>query len=161
MAFTLFLITYLIIFATLITLAYRDLKDYILPDILNLNLFIMLIILNYLSKFELAEPTNMLIGSLSGGGLMLAIKFVADKFYQEDSLGLGDVKLIFAAGIGLGFPNIFMVLSLGAFFGVVHGFFMSYKLKKPLAEIQVPAGVGFTLAIFIMLHAQILTWLNF
>lgn len=160
MQLVLFWICFALIVATLIALAYRDAKIYILPDILNLNLFILLITLNWLTEFALTEPKSMIIGSLSGGFMLLAIKFLTDKFYQTDSLGLGDVKLIFAAGIGLGFPNIFLALSLGALFGVIHGFLIAWKSKTHISEVQVPAGVGFTIAILIILSAQILTMLN-
>jgi len=151
----LFLVTLALVIITLISLAYRDFKDYILPDILNLNLFILLITLNYLSDWQLIDFANATAGAISGGFLLLSIKFLADKFYQKDSLGLGDVKLISAAGIGLGFPNIFIALSLGSFIGVIHGIIISKICKKELAQVQIPAGVGFSIAIIIILAIQV------
>ena len=92
-------------------------------------------------------------GGLAGGGMLLLIRTAANKFYHEDSLGLGDVKLMTAAGLGLGFPGILMALSLGAFIGLLHGLCMGLceKIKNNhkviLSHVNVPAGLGLTIGV--------------
>lgn len=92
--------------------------------------------------------------------MLLAIKMAADKFYQQDSLGLGDVKLMTAAGLGLGFPNIMLAMSLGAFIGVFHGIALGVWQKRQtgvptdLGKINVPAGLGLCIGTAIVFIIQ-------
>ena len=152
---TLYLIIYLLILITLATLAYRDMSEYILPDILNANLVILFLIFHIITNWEFLSIKESFLGFTLGGGFLLLIKFLADKFYNEDTLGLGDIKLITVSGLGLGFPNIFLALSLGSLIGLIHGLILSKKKHKTLSETQVPAGVGFAVAIALIFSIQI------
>jgi len=160
MLITFLIFSYTLIFIILAALAYRDLKEYILPDILNAALALTFIFFHTLSHWQLVKPMEALEGMLTGGGLLLIIRTLANKYYRQDSLGLGDVKLMAAAGIGLGFPNIFMALSIGAFAGVLHGFIMAVIEKKKtshkidLSRVNVPAGVGLAFGIAIVMVVQ-------
>ena len=153
--------SYVVIFGLLIALACRDLKEYILPDYLNASLAVAFIIFHVSTDWQTITPLEAVAGSLTGGGLLLLIRTLANKFYREDSLGLGDVKLMTAAGLGLGFPNIFMALSLGAFMGLLHGLAMAFLEKNKtnhkidLSRVNVPAGVGLTVGIALVLAHQV------
>ena len=109
---------------------------------------------------SLITPLEALEGCLAGGGLLLLIRAIANKYYHEDALGLGDVKLVAAAGLGLGFPNIFMALSIGAFAGLLHGLGMAFLEKKinnhniDWGRVNVPAGLGLTIGIALMMLHQ-------
>ncbi len=146
---------------------YRDLKEYILPDYLNAALAISFIGFHISIHWQLITPLQAIEGGLAGGALLLLIRTIANKFYHEDALGLGDVKLMTAAGFGLGFPNIFMALSLGAFAGLLHGLCMALVEKKKnsshkinLGHVNVPAGLGLTVGIaLIMVHQFGFEWL--
>jgi leader peptidase (prepilin peptidase)/N-methyltransferase len=160
MLITALIFSYTLIFILLAALAYRDLKEYILPDFLNAALAISFIVFHTLSHWQLVKPLEALEGMLTGGGLLLIIRTLANRYYRQDSLGLGDVKLMAAAGIGLGFPNIFMALSIGAFAGIIHGFVMALIEKKKtnhkinLSRVNVPAGVGLTIGIAAVMVGQ-------
>lgn len=99
-------------------------------------------------------------GGIAGGGLLLLIRLVANNFYKTDALGLGDVKLITAAGIGLGFPHIFIAISFGAFAGLLHGLCMAFLERKKtghkvkMGRVNVPAGVGLAIGIALVLVWQ-------
>ena len=153
--------SYVVIFGLLIALAYRDLKEYILPDYLNAALAAAFLVFHVSTRWQAITPIEAMAGSLTGGGLLLLIRTGANKFYREDSLGLGDVKLMAAAGFGLGFPDIFMALSLGAFMGLLHGVFMAFLEKKKtsqkmeLSRVNVPAGVGLAIGIALVLAHQV------
>ena len=144
------------IFALLAALAYRDMKEYILPDLLNAALALTFVSFHIFQRWEFLSPIDSIVGAAMGGGLLLLIRAVAAKFYNADSLGLGDIKLMTAAGLGLGHPDVLMALTLGAFAGLLHGLFMAYADKKtgkekiPLAEVNVPAGVGLAFGIAVM-----------
>jgi leader peptidase (prepilin peptidase)/N-methyltransferase len=158
--------SYLLIFALLAALAWRDFKEYILPDYLNATLALSFAAFHISLGWQLITPAQALAGAITGGGLLLLIRALANRFYQKDALGLGDVKLMAAAGVGLGYPDIFMALTLGAFAGMLHGLLMAlyertknnHKIK--LGHVNVPAGVGLALGIAaITLHRFGLEWL--
>ena len=159
--------SYFIIFSLLLALAYRDLKEYILPDTLNTTLALSFIAFHISTHWQLLTPINALLGGMIGGGMLFLIRAVANKFYNSDSVGLGDVKFMTAAGLGLGHPNVLLALSLGAFFGLLHGLCMVVSDKKinkknaSIAQVNVPAGLGFAIGVaLVMLHQFGFEWIN-
>jgi len=153
------LCAYVLIFILLAALAVYDYKHYILPDKLNAALAAACVIFHMVNKWALLAPVDILLGALAGGGLLLAIRAAANRFYNDDALGLGDVKLMAAAGLGLGFPNILLALSLGAALGLCHGLFMGWRQKRAggkvsFGKINVPAGLGLSAGIAIVLVMQ-------
>lgn len=159
--------SYLLIFAILMALAYRDAKEYILPDYLNAALAITFTSFHIMTGWQIITPVDALLGSLMGGGLLLLIRTLADKFYRADSLGLGDVKLMAAAGLGLGHPGVLMALVVGATAGLLHGLGMACADKKKhqrniqLDQVNVPAGVGLAIGIaVVMLYQFGFEWLD-
>lgn len=158
---------YLLVFVILFSLAYSDLKEYILPNRLNAALAISLASFHISTNWQILTPPEALLGALAGGGFLLFIRTLSDKFYKPDSLGLGDVKLMAAAGLGLGYPNIMLALSLGAGLGLLHGFYMSCAARKktgrkiPMGEVNVPAGAGLAAGIALtMIYAFGFEWLR-
>lgn len=147
------MLSYVLVFLLLMALSYRDAKEYILPDALNAALAICFGAFHISLQWLLITPQEALIGALAGGGMLLLIRAIANKFYNPDSLGLGDVKLMTAAGFGLGYPNIFLALTIGAAAGLIHGFcIMGYQHLKnnhkiEFDHINVPAGVGLSIGI--------------
>lgn len=149
--------SYLAIFILLAALAWRDLKEYILPNKLNLSLAFAFITFHSATHWQIISLQSAIIGAAVGGGMLLGIRYAANRYYKQDSLGLGDVKLMAAAGLGLGFPDILMAMSLGAFAGLLHGGVMACVLKQKtgkwqnFATINVPAGLGLTAGIAIVM----------
>src|SRR5882724_7219559 len=106
------LLIFMSIILLLAALAAYDCKHYILPDKMNLGLALACLLLHTMTRWTLLSPVEALAGA-AAGGLLLAVRAAARRYYHEDALGLGDVKLMGAAGIGLGFPNILLALSVG------------------------------------------------
>lgn len=153
-------LSYILALLILAALAWRDVQEYILPNYLNAALALTFSAFHISINWQLISPVDALLGAFFGGGMLLFIRFLANRFYREDSLGLGDVKLMAAAGVGLGFPNIFLALSAGAFAGLLHGAIMALVYerqtgkKAQLDEINVPAGLGLCVGIAIVLATQ-------
>lgn len=159
--------SYVLIFALLAALAWRDLHDYILPNALNAALALSFAAFHIATGWTLMTPAQALLGALAGGGFLLVFYFAATLFYKKDAIGLGDVKLMAAGGVGLGFPHIILAISIGAFIGLCHGLLIGYFQKKKsgvspsLAQINVPAGLGLAAGIAIVMLLQFgFVWAN-
>ena len=73
--------------------------------------------------FFLPEPLlalkNGLIGAVAFGGGILLISLVLDKVLKKDSLGGGDIKLVFTAGLYLGALGSLFMIFLACLIGLV------------------------------------------
>lgn len=139
----------------LITLSIIDLKTWLLPNPLNLALAITGLSFHFLTGFEILPPHELIFGSLLGAGLLYFIRMGGNAYYKQESLGLGDVKLLCAAGLWLGVEGTIIAIVLGAAAGIVHGIILagviSAKNKTPysLKRLMLPAGPGFCVGIAI------------
>ncbi len=126
-----------------------DMKVRLLPNIYVLAFFICGLAFHFLLNFLFLTPLSALIGMIAGGGLLLSVRFAANKYYGQDTLGLGDVKLMGAAGVWLGLEGIFLAITIGAFAGLAHGIIhkMMFERETALAHLSIPAGPGFIVGI--------------
>jgi leader peptidase (prepilin peptidase)/N-methyltransferase len=101
------------------------------------------------------SPVDIFAGAALGFGLLYLIRAAANRYYGMDALGLGDVKLMGAAGIWLGVEGVLFALTAGAFAGLLHGLgygmYVSWRDKTPLNlhRLAIPAGPGFAVGIVI------------
>lgn len=138
----------------LITLSAIDLRIGLLPNIYNAALAVCGLAFHLLTSFSWLPPLEILLGAIIGGGMLWGIRFVANRLYQQDTLGLGDVKLLAAGGILLGLHGILLAVTIGAMAGLLHGVGV-IGLKKikaqdtgKLSHFSIPAGPGFAVGIF-------------
>ena len=139
----------------LLVLSVIDLRTRLLPNKYVGGFLVLGIIFHVVSDFYFTPVQDAVLGGLAGGGLLYAIRFFANKMYKRDTLGLGDVKLMGAAGVWLGTQYIFLALCVGAFAGLVHGVFYAIYLRQKTGEavkfstLSIPAGPGFIVGIVI------------
>jgi len=142
-------------FGLLVVLSIIDLKIGLLPNVYNAALGACGVLFHALLSFGWLAPTDIALGALIGGGLLWGIRFVANKLYNQDTLGLGDVKLMAAGGIWLGPQGILLAITVGAFAGILHSAaVLGYKKAKAqdagkLSHFSIPAGPGFAVGIVI------------
>ena len=138
-----------------VALSGSDMRVRLLPDRLVLPFALCGVAFHIKTLFAYGHLPDMVIGVALGGGLLYGIRFVANRIYGQDALGLGDVKLMAAAGIWLG-EWVLMALCLGALLGMVHGLGAGvYESRRSgqkldLNRLEVPAGPGFALGIAII-----------
>jgi len=139
----------------LITLSLIDLKHWILPDELNFALGLCGVAFHVLTAQQILSYQDIALGAALGAGFLYVIRFFSNRHYGRDTLGLGDVKLLGAAGLWLGVEGVLMAVTLGAFAGLLHGLvyaaYVSYKNKTPysIKQLMIPAGPGFAVGIAI------------
>jgi prepilin signal peptidase PulO-like enzyme (type II secretory pathway) len=140
---------------TLATLSIIDLRVWLLLDWLNLTLGILGIAFHASTNFTIFEPAQLLYGSFLGAGTLLTIRFFGNMYYKQDTLGLGDVKLLGAAGLWLGMEGVVMSMTIGAFAVMSHGIGFALtraikeKSKPDFHRLMIPAGPGFCVGILI------------
>jgi prepilin signal peptidase PulO-like enzyme (type II secretory pathway) len=141
---------------SLTVLTIIDLKYWILPDSLNLALAVLAVCFHVLTQFEILSWQNMLAGSALGGGFLLVVRYFGNRHYQMETLGLGDVKLLFAAGLWLGAEATIFAITLGATLTLVGAIIfasivaLKTKTQVNLKRLTLPAGPGFCLAILVI-----------
>lgn len=138
----------------LITLSVIDLKIGLLPNIYNAALAICGLGFHLLTSFLWLSPLEIVLGALIGGGMLWGIRLVANRLYKQDTLGLGDVKLLAAGGVLLGLHGVLLAVTIGAMAGLLHGVgvigFKKIKAQDAgkLSHFSIPAGPGFAVGIF-------------
>lgn len=149
------LISFLGGLALLISLCLIDLKERILPNELVLGFAVCGAIFHTSLGFQYNTLQTMILGAFIGAGILYVIRGAANFFYKEDSLGLGDVKLLAAGGVWLGPEYILIGMSAGALIGFLHGLCIAIYTKKrtqidfDLGKMSVPAGPGFSAGIIL------------
>ncbi len=139
----------------LLTLSKIDLREGILPNGLVLTFLCLGLAFHFSTSFVLLSVKEMLTGALMGAGILYMIRLVANWYYKDDTLGLGDVKLMGAAGLWLGPHYILIALITGAVSGALHGIglgilaFKNTKSWPDFTKLSLPAGPGFAVGIVI------------
>lgn len=139
----------------LIILSIIDLKILILPDELNLLLAVCGFAFHFFSGLMFIGYDDMFYGALIGAGTLYVIRFFANRHYDRDTLGLGDVKLLGAGGVWLGPEFIMPAITLGALAGLIHGLayaaYTAHKTKTAFTvhNLSIPAGPGFAIGIIL------------
>ena len=150
------IITIACLFCTLCLLGiltFIDLKTRLLPNKYVGGIFVLGVTFHTITQFHFSAPIEVILGMFTGAGLLLFVRYFANRIYKQDTLGLGDVKLMGAAGVWLGSEHILLAISLGAFAGLVHGliygFIISRKEGKSVnfSTLSIPAGPGFIFGI--------------
>lgn len=140
----------------LIILSIIDFKTYLLPNIYVFPFATLGIIFHWINDFTFLDVRQMVLGGILGYAMMYAIRWGGNKYYKQDSLGLGDVKLLAAAGLWFGFTGVLFAMTLGACATLIHGIIiaihqsMTSKTPFTIARLKIPAGPGFIVGIFIV-----------
>ncbi|HHZ06286.1 MAG TPA: prepilin peptidase [Clostridiales bacterium] len=65
-----------------------------------------------------------LLGGLCGGGALYLVNVISLLIFRKMGMGFGDVKLMAALGIALGFPNVFWALIAAIVFAFIYVVFL-------------------------------------
>lgn len=141
--------------ALLTGLSIIDMKTRLLPNEMVLGFATLGIVFHLTTLAQFVSPQHIALGGFIGFTAMYLIRAVANRFYEQDALGLGDVKLIGAGGLWLGGDTIMLAMALGAMAAVAHGLFYGLLQarktgRKPdFINLQIPAGPGFAAGLII------------
>ena len=151
----------------IIPIAFIDLFNKIIPDVLNVLLIISGFILNI---FLLRKPVLFpLSGFLTAGLFFYFIALFYEIIKKREGLGGGDIKLIAGIGAFLGLRGVIFTIFAGAVFALI-GFILFFTFRKLIkmspisSDFKIPFGPFLSLAsIFYIFYGDFLIkiYMNF
>lgn len=145
-----FIFTTLFIFS-LIILFFTDLKFFLLPNTVILFLYLLGLLrfffINENSFF--ASPVEGIIGATAGIGFLYGIAKLYKIIRKKEGMGMGDIKLIGALGLWLGWKGIIFTIIISSILGIIIGisgiFFKKMNLQSslPYGCFIIIAGIGY------------------
>jgi len=148
---------YIILSSALIIIAFIDLNEQIVPDVISFPGIGAGLILSFFVPY--ISFINSVLGVLVGGGIILIIGLVGSAIFKKEAMGGGDVKLAAMVGAFLGWKYVILALFLGFFLGALAGIFLVLSKIKS-REDMVPFGPFIALGSLITLLCgeKILLW---
>jgi leader peptidase (prepilin peptidase)/N-methyltransferase len=135
--------------ALLVVLTITDLRERILPDVVNLFGVVSGLLFSFFTKpidgtalwiakrwFDFPPPqpvlsfADALLGSLAGSGLLWLVAEGYFRLRGREGMGLGDVKMMAAVGVFLGLKRTLMTVLAGSLLGSVIGIILIAISKK-------------------------------
>jgi leader peptidase (prepilin peptidase)/N-methyltransferase len=150
-------LVYLILASALIIIAFIDLKEQIVPDVISLPGIVVGLILSFIVPY--ISFINSVLGALVGGGIILIIAWIGSIIFKKEAMGGGDVKLAAMIGAFLGWRYTIISLFWGFFLGALIGIILIMtKIKK--REDTIPFGPFIALGSIITLlwGEKIIAW---
>lgn len=142
------LLVFLITAALLIIASFVDIAHQEIPDEIVIGLLITGVLYTLL---DLPNWLNHVIGLFAGGLPLLIIALIAQYGFKKEAMGGGDIKLMAALGLIIGWKLILFSLFLGVILGALTGLILmllkKIKRSEPLAFGPFLA-IGFLLAVF-------------
>ena len=148
---------YIILSSALIIIAFIDLNEMIVPDVISLPGIGVGLILSFFVPY--IKFINSVSGVVVGGGIILIIALVGSMIFKKEAMGGGDIKLAAMIGAFLGWRYTIISLFLGFFLGALAGIFLILSKIKS-REDMVPFGPFIALGSLITLlwGEKILSW---
>ena len=143
-----------------VSLAAIDLQRQILPTSLNALLGLAGITFHWSSGWAFASAQELLSGAALGAGLLLSLRYLYLVLRGIEALGLGDVKLMGAAGLWVGAANVPLLLAIAAI-GTLLTILILYPFaanSESLRTRSFPFGPGLCVALVIV-SADVTGWL--
>ena len=150
-------LVYIILSSALVIIAFIDLNEQIVPDIISLPGIVIGFILSFFVPY--ISFINSALGVVVGGGIILIIGLAGSVIFKKEAMGGGDVKLAAMIGAFLGWRYIIISLFLGFFLGALAGIILILSKIKS-REDTVPFGPFIVLGSFITLFwgEKIISW---
>lgn len=146
---------YLLLVPMLISVFCIDYKLQIIPNRLNLTILEIGLLFTFITAIMntstgIATLTNSAIGCLVGGGIFLLITLIGGAIAGKEAMGFGDVKLMAALGLLLGWVNIIIVSVLAFLLAAIISIGILIVKRKKVNE-YIPFGPFIVLSSFIVI----------
>lgn len=133
---------------TLLTLAAMDLRTMMLSDVLTLPLIAAG--LAVVAWLDVEAVPNHMIAAVLGALLIVAVAWVYRRARGREGIGMGDAKLMAAAGAWVGLEGLGTVLLYGVAATLILVLVKSAAGARMAAETAVPLGAGLALGLWLV-----------
>ncbi len=140
---TMILLAYLFLFFIIFLIAGTDLFTYfetgmqygIIPDSLVVILATGAILFSFFNPYVEFLWPHSAIGGAIGLSIGLSIRWIGDKIFRKEALGMGDVKLVGAIGLLFGWQGVLSTIFFGSLIGSVISLALiaAHKIRKDSA----------------------------
>lgn len=151
--FTLYTLDIMVLASCLFTLSLIDLDTMTIPDrFLIIPAVCQLVYAYYYGGF--ASVWYALWHGLTLGGAVLLISLFMDKVLKKESMGGGDIKLLFVLGLFLDLPECLLLLVFSCVFGLV----MALLLRRSEKAFPFGPALSAGMLLTLMVGAPIVNW---
>ncbi|MDO9513537.1 MAG: prepilin peptidase [Elusimicrobiota bacterium] len=121
-----------VLLAAAVAVTFIDLKHRIIPDEINIFLFVFAVFLpkDLWNVSYWAGAGLSALSGLAAGMVLFLIAIAAEKIFKQEAMGMGDVKLITALGAFFGFQSIFWLIFISSLIGSVVGVAVKIRRKE-------------------------------
>lgn len=162
-----------VLFSLLIALAFIDLFERILPNVMTLGGTVVGLLLAGLQSEVFLKGAgsvwgeggipsnyvNSLLGILFGGGFLWAVAALYLRIRRIEGMGFGDVKMMAMVGAFLGWQFAWLTILFGSLVGAIVGGFYIY-LSKQGRRYELPFGtfLAFAAMVVVLVGPEALNW---
>jgi leader peptidase (prepilin peptidase) / N-methyltransferase len=164
--------------ALMIVLVFTDMRERILPDVLNYSGFVAGLLLSLVTKpsdgtalwlanrmFDFPPPApvislaDALLGAAFGSGLLWLVAEAYFRLRGREGMGLGDVKMMLMAGTFLGLKRTLLTILAGSVLGSVLGLaFMLARRKESDYELPFGSFLGMAAVLVMFFGTPVVNW---
>src|SRR5277367_651813 len=164
--------------AIMVVLVFTDLRERILPDVVNFTGFAIGLIFSLFTKpmdgtalwianhlFEYPPPApvlslvDALLGAAVGSGLLWLVSEAYFKLRGREGMGLGDVKMMLMAGAFLGAKRTLLTIFAGSILGSILGLlFMTARGKDSGYELPFGTFLGMAALLVVFFGTPLVNW---
>ncbi len=144
-------LVYFVFIAALIVVTFIDIDHRIIPDIITLPGIVLGLAVSFL--LPRTSFTEALLGTLLGGGSLLAVAVVYRLITKRDGMGMGDVKLLAMIGALIGWKGVVFTIFIGSVAGSLIGFLLVFVQRRKDLKLAVPFGPFLSLGAILYLFA--------
>jgi leader peptidase (prepilin peptidase) / N-methyltransferase len=164
--------------AIMVVLVFTDLRERILPDVVNYTGFALGLILSFFTSpidgtalaiakrlFDYPPPApvlsfaDALLGAAAGSGLLWLVSEVYFRLRGREGMGLGDVKMMLMAGAFLGLKRTLLTIFAGSVLGSILGIVVIISRRKD-SDYELPFGtfLGMAALLVVFFGTPIVYW---
>jgi leader peptidase (prepilin peptidase) / N-methyltransferase len=164
--------------AIIIVLVFTDLRDRILPDVVNYTGFVIGLALSLILQpadgtaawlarhiFDFPAPVRLLsladalFGAAIGAGLLWAVSEIYFRLRGREGMGMGDVKMMLMVGSFLGIKRTLLTIFAGSLLGSVLGIaFILSRRKDSTYELPFGTFLGMAALLVAFFGTPIVNW---
>ena len=164
--------------ALVIVLVFTDLRERILPDVVNYTGFALGLALSFATKpmdgtalwimgnlFHVRPPTpvvwflDSLLGAALGSGLLWLVSEAYFRLRGREGMGMGDVKMMLFVGAFLGAKRTFLTIFAGSLLGSILGLaFIAARRKDSNYELPFGTFLGLAALLVVFFGTPFMIW---